>query len=128
MVILVVYFHQEDLMVVMEVVGWPVRRWLFLLCASGLLLRCTCLSSFSPPYLLIFGGTNDHRLSPVGVAFLGKDDIVTCGTTGVDKWSAKGNKWTNLSAQSFHAVQTDKYSKILYLCGSKGSIAKLISN
>lgn len=63
-----------------------------------------------------------------GVAFLGKDDIVTCGTTGVDKWSAKGNKWTNLSAQSFHAVQSDKSNKILYLCGSKGSIAKLISN
>jgi hypothetical protein len=63
-----------------------------------------------------------------GVAFLGKDNIVTCGTTGVDKWSAKDNKWTNLSAQSFHTVQSDKSSKILYLCGSKGSIAKLISN
>jgi hypothetical protein len=62
-----------------------------------------------------------------GVAFLGKEDIVTCGTTGVDKWTANNNKWTNLSSQSFHAVQSDKNDKILYLCGSKGYIAKIIS-
>ncbi len=62
-----------------------------------------------------------------GVAFLGKDDIITCGTTGVDKWSASKNKWTNLSSQSFHAVQSDKNHKILYLCGSNGYIAKIVS-
>lgn len=62
-----------------------------------------------------------------GVAFLGKEEIITCGTTGVDKWSANNNKWTNLSSQSFHAVQSDENHKILYLCGSKGYIAKIIS-
>lgn len=62
-----------------------------------------------------------------GVAFLGKEDIVTCGTTGVDKWTFNNNKWVNLSSQSFHAVQSDINHKILYLCGSKGYIAKIIS-
>ena len=61
-----------------------------------------------------------------GVAFLGKEDIVTCGTTGVDKWTAKNNEWTNLSNHSFHAVQSAPNHKTLYLCGSKGYIAKII--
>jgi hypothetical protein len=62
-----------------------------------------------------------------GVAFLGKEDIVTCGTTGVDIWTGSNNKWVNSSSHSFHAVQSDVKHKILYLCGSKGYIAKIIS-
>jgi hypothetical protein len=61
-----------------------------------------------------------------GVAFLGKEDLITCGTTGVEKWTASNKKWTNLTTQSFHAVQSEKNHKILYLCGSKGYIAKII--
>jgi len=61
-----------------------------------------------------------------GVAFMENGDLLVCGTTGIAKWDKMGRNWRLLSGQSAHAIQTDKKGKNIYLCGSKGLIAKII--
>jgi hypothetical protein len=61
-----------------------------------------------------------------GVAFMENGDLLVCGTTGIAKWDTMGKNWSILSGQSAHAIQSDKKSRNIYLCGSKGLIAKII--
>ena len=63
-----------------------------------------------------------------GVAFLENGDLVVCGTTGVDRWVEKNQTWVNISQQGFHSIQGSPNGSNTYLCGSRGSISKIISN
>ena len=61
-----------------------------------------------------------------GVAFMPNGDLLLSGTTGVAKWDTVGKQWMQLSGQSAHAIQSDKINRNIYLCGSRGVIAKII--
>jgi photosystem II stability/assembly factor-like uncharacterized protein len=62
-----------------------------------------------------------------GVSFMASGDLIVCGTTGVAKWESGTGNWIPISGQSAHAVQSDKKNRNIYLCGSKGLIAKIIN-
>lgn len=62
-----------------------------------------------------------------GVTFLDNGDLLVCGTTGVAAYDTKLKNWRQLSGQSAHAIQSDKKSRNIYLCGSNGLIAKIIN-
>jgi photosystem II stability/assembly factor-like uncharacterized protein len=62
-----------------------------------------------------------------GVSFMPNGDLLVCGTTGVAKWSSASGNWEQISGQSAHAIQSDKNYRNIYLCGSKGLIAKLFN-
>lgn len=62
-----------------------------------------------------------------GVSFVASGDLLVCGTTGVAKWESGAGNWIQISGQSAHAIQSDKKHRNVYLCGSKGLIAKIIS-
>jgi Photosynthesis system II assembly factor YCF48 len=59
------------------------------------------------------------------VAFISKNQLITCGTSGVDVSDDGGMNWRNISKESFHVVQKAKKGKTVYLAGSKGRIAVL---
>ena len=61
-----------------------------------------------------------------GVSFIANGDLLVCGTTGVAKWSSSTGNWVQIGGQSAHALQADKKYRNIYLCGSKGLIAKII--
>jgi len=60
------------------------------------------------------------------VEFLDKDQLVTCGLTGVDYTFNTGHTWQPVSKESFHVVRIAKYGITVYLAGSKGRIGKLV--
>jgi hypothetical protein len=59
------------------------------------------------------------------VVFISKQQLVTCGTSGVDISDDGGINWRNISKESFHVVQKAKKGKKVYLAGGKGRIAVL---
>jgi photosystem II stability/assembly factor-like uncharacterized protein len=59
------------------------------------------------------------------VAFISKQQLITCGTSGVDVSDDGGINWRNISTTGFHAVQKAKKGKAVFLAGSKGRIAVL---
>jgi hypothetical protein len=62
-----------------------------------------------------------------GVSFMANGDLLVCGTTGVAKWNSATQNWVQLSDQSVHALESDKKYRNVYLCGSRGLIAKIIN-
>lgn len=62
-----------------------------------------------------------------GVTFCDNGNLLVCGTSGVAKWELATENWIQVSDQSLHAVQSDKMNRNIYLCGSKGLIAKIFN-
>ncbi len=62
-----------------------------------------------------------------GVSFMANGDLLVCGTTGVAKWESGTGNWIQISGQSAHAIQSNKNYRNVYLCGSRGLIAKIIN-
>ena len=71
----------------------------------------------------------DNGTRPTGylscVAQIKPLELLACGTKGVDLFSIKDKRWTNLSAYSFNTVAKAKKGNAVFLVGSKGKIAKL---
>jgi hypothetical protein len=60
------------------------------------------------------------------VEFLAKNQLVTCGLSGVDYTFDGGNTWQPISKESFHVTRIAKLGSTVYLAGSNGKVAKLI--
>lgn len=59
------------------------------------------------------------------VIFRNKNQLVACGTSGVDVSEDGGMNWRTISKESFHVVQKAKKGSGIYLAGTKGRIAFL---
>lgn len=59
------------------------------------------------------------------VAWITRNRLITCGTTGVDVSEDGGMNWRNVSTQGYHVVQKAKKGTAVFLAGSRGRIAKL---
>ena len=59
------------------------------------------------------------------VLHIRKNELITCGTSGVDFSIDGGKNWTYLSNLSFHCIAVSKRGKSVFLAGAKGQIAKL---
>ena len=60
------------------------------------------------------------------VEFLDKDQLITCGLTGVDYTFDGANTWQPISKESFHVTRISKYGTTVYLAGNNGKIGKLV--
>jgi photosystem II stability/assembly factor-like uncharacterized protein len=60
------------------------------------------------------------------VEYLTKDQLITCGTSGVDISDDGGINWRQISNEGFHVVQKAKKGRAVFLAGGDGKIAKLI--
>ena len=60
------------------------------------------------------------------VIYLTKNNLLTCGTSGVDISKDGGNNWELISKESYHVCQKAKKGNAVFLAGSNGRIAKLI--
>lgn len=61
-----------------------------------------------------------------GICYVRGNQLIACGTSGVD-WSRDGGRnWTLISSVGYHVVQKAKDGKAVYLAGGNGRIGKLI--
>ncbi|MEA3426465.1 MAG: oxidoreductase [Bacteroidota bacterium] len=60
------------------------------------------------------------------VIYLDKNNLLTCGTSGVDISKDGGKNWELISRESYHVCQKAKKGKAVFLAGSNGRIAKLV--
>ncbi|HEV9038082.1 MAG TPA: YCF48-related protein [Puia sp.] len=60
------------------------------------------------------------------VEFIGGNNVLCCGTSGVDLSTDDGMNWQLISTTGFHACRLAKKGKTVFLAGSNGRIAKLI--
>jgi hypothetical protein len=60
------------------------------------------------------------------VDYISKEQLVCCGTSGVDISGDGGMHWQLISALGFHVCQKAKKGKSVFLAGSNGRIAKLV--
>ena len=60
------------------------------------------------------------------VSWFSKENLICCGTAGVDISKDRGLRWKLISKEGFHVCQKAKSGKSLFLAGSKGRIAKLV--
>ncbi|MBX9785409.1 MAG: oxidoreductase [Chitinophagaceae bacterium] len=60
------------------------------------------------------------------VAYISKNKLITCGTSGVDVSEDGGMNWRNISRESFHVVQKAKNGKAVFLAGARGRVAVLV--
>lgn len=60
------------------------------------------------------------------VAFITKNKLIACGTSGIDISTDGGNNWTLISNDSYHVCQKAKKGKVVFLAGGNGRISKLI--
>ncbi len=83
-------------------------------------------------YLSHDGGTTWIRptVPPHGyrscVEYIGGDNIICCGTSGVDISRDNGMNWQLIATAGYHACRKAKKGKAVFLAGSGGRIAKLI--
>ena len=63
-----------------------------------------------------------------GVAYITEQNLIACGTSGVDFSNDGGQSWKLISNSSFHVVKKGKNDKAVYLAGTNGTIAKLVLN
>jgi len=61
------------------------------------------------------------------VEYITRDQLITCGTSGVDISLDGGNNWKLISTESFHVCRKAKKGKSVFLAGKDGRIAKLVS-
>lgn len=60
-----------------------------------------------------------------GITYVRGNNLIACGTSGVD-WSRDGGRnWTLISSVGYHVVQKAKDGKAVYLAGGNGRIGKL---
>ncbi len=59
------------------------------------------------------------------VIYLNNQQLVSCGTSGVDISTDGGMNWMLISKEGFHVVQKAKNGKAVFLAGGGGKIAKL---
>jgi photosystem II stability/assembly factor-like uncharacterized protein len=60
------------------------------------------------------------------VIYLNENQLITCGTSGVDISEDGGINWRPVSSEGFHVCQKAKNGKTVFLAGSNGKIAKLV--
>lgn len=60
------------------------------------------------------------------VEYLTKNQLVTCGTSGVDHSMDGGMNWINISKEGFHTVRKAKKGNLVLLAGSNGRIARYV--
>lgn len=60
------------------------------------------------------------------VEYTGKEQILTCGTSGVDFSTDDGMNWQLISSEGFHVCRRAKKGSAVFLAGSKGRIARLV--
>lgn len=61
-----------------------------------------------------------------GISYVRGNQLIACGTSGVD-WSRDGGRnWTLISSIGYHVVQKAKDGKAVYLAGGNGRIGKLV--
>jgi hypothetical protein len=60
------------------------------------------------------------------VIYIDENDLITCGTSGVDISKDGGMNWELISKESFHVVQKAKNGNTVFLAGKGGRIAKLM--
>jgi hypothetical protein len=61
------------------------------------------------------------------VEYTGKDQLICCGTSGVDVSVDGGMRWQLISTESFHVCRKAKKGKAVFLAGSGGRVARLSS-
>ncbi len=61
------------------------------------------------------------------VIYLDENNLLTCGTSGIDLSKDGGMNWQLISKESFHVCQKAKKGSAVFLAGSNGKIAKLIT-
>jgi photosystem II stability/assembly factor-like uncharacterized protein len=84
--------------------------------------------------LIDFSGKNNRytlpQTPPHGyrscVIYLDAQQLITCGTSGVDISRDSGNNWELISKESYHVVQKAKKGNAVFLAGANGRIARLI--
>jgi len=59
------------------------------------------------------------------VEFITKNQLISCGTSGVDISHDGGLNWQLISGESFHVCRKAKKGNAVFLAGSNGRIAKL---
>src|ERR1700722_13356337 len=57
------------------------------------------------------------------VEYLNKNEMICCGTSGVDFSNDGGMHWTLISGKGFHVCRKSKAGKSVFLAGPKGSVA-----
>jgi photosystem II stability/assembly factor-like uncharacterized protein len=61
-----------------------------------------------------------------GISYVRGNQLIACGTSGVD-WSRDGGRtWSLISPVGYHVVQKAKDGRAVYLAGGNGRIGKLI--
>lgn len=61
------------------------------------------------------------------VEYIEKKKWICCGINGIDTSGDDGNNWTLISTEGFHVCRKAKEGKIVFLAGSGGRIAKLVT-
>jgi len=60
------------------------------------------------------------------VIYINENQLIACGTSGIDISNDGGDRWQLISTESFHVVQKAKNGTAVFLAGAKGKIAKLV--
>lgn len=60
------------------------------------------------------------------VIYLDANNLVACGTSGIDISQDAGKNWQLISKESFHVVQKARNGKAIFMAGGGGRIAQLI--
>jgi photosystem II stability/assembly factor-like uncharacterized protein len=60
------------------------------------------------------------------VEYLSKDDLLSCGLSGVDYSFNGGKSWQWISKESFHVCRIAKQGTAIFLAGNNGKIGKII--
>jgi photosystem II stability/assembly factor-like uncharacterized protein len=60
------------------------------------------------------------------VDYITENEVIACGTSGVDFSADGGRTWNQISAVGYHACIRSKDGKTVYLAGSNGRIARLV--
>ena len=60
------------------------------------------------------------------VIYLNRNQLLTCGTSGVDFSNDGGKNWERISRESYHVCQKAKKGKAVFLAGANGRIARWI--
>jgi hypothetical protein len=59
------------------------------------------------------------------VSFISENNVVACGTSGVDFSIDHGLNWKNISTVGFHIVKKSKKGQSVFFAGANGKLGKL---